>query len=66
MFGKVDMSDTQALIGRRIDYVIANDYPTVSSAIDRGKPFTAKTRVEKDLRAMVGALAASLQEKVAL
>ena len=66
MFGKVDMSDTQALVGRRIDYVIANDYPTVSGAIDRGKPFTAKTRVEKDLRAMVGALAASLQEKGAL
>ncbi|QXQ04961.1 AAA family ATPase [Sphingosinicellaceae bacterium] len=66
MFGKIDLSDTQALMGRRIDYAIANDYPTVSSAIDRGKPFAAKTRVEKDLRAMVGSLAASLLEKAAL
>ena len=65
MFGKIDLSDTQALIGRRIDYAIANDYPTVSGAIDRGKPFTAKTRVDKDLRAMVASLATGLREKAA-
>ncbi len=69
MFGKINLSDTQSLIGRRIDYAIANDYPTVSGAIDSGKPFSgvsSKTRVEKDVRAMVTSLAASLQQRVAL
>lgn len=63
MFGKVDLTETQSLLGRRIDHTIANDYPTVSTAIDRGKPFAAikaKTRVEKDIRAMVASLTATL------
>lgn len=63
MFGKIDLGETQALLGRRIDHAIANDYPTVSTAIDRGKALAtvkAKTRVEKDLRAMVTGLAAAL------
>jgi pilus assembly protein CpaE len=68
MFGSVDLSETQTLLGRKIDFSIANDYPTVSGAIDRGKPLAAiksKSRVEKDLRAMVTTLAAALRAEVA-
>ena len=64
MFGTIDLAETQSLLGRRIDFTIANDYPTVSTAIDRGKPLAAikaKSRVEKDLRAMVTAIDASLK-----
>ena len=69
MFGKADLGETQSLLGRRIDYMIANDYPTVSTAIDRGKAFSAvkaKSRVEKDLRSMVTAIAEHLQSEVTL
>ncbi len=68
MFGTIDLSETQTLLGRKIDFAIANDYPTVSGAIDRGKALAAikaKSRVEKDLRAMVTALAASLRAEAA-
>jgi len=64
MFGKVKLGETEALLGRRIDHTIANDYPTVSAAIDAGKAFGAvksKSRVEKDVRAMVGELTTLLQ-----
>ena len=63
LFGKIDLRETQSLIGRRIDYTIGNDYPTVSTAIDEGKPFSAvksRSRVEKDVRALITALAATL------
>lgn len=66
MFGKVDLAETQSLLGRRIDYTVANDYPTVSAAIDRGKPLAAiksRSRVEKDVRSMVAGLAATLQSE---
>jgi len=63
-FGKLDLTETQSLLGRRIDHAIANDYPTVSAAIDSGKSFAAiksKSRVEKDVRAMVATLAEMLR-----
>lgn len=66
MFGKVDLAETQSLLGRRIDYTVANDYPTVSAAIDRGKPLAAvksRSRVEKDVRSMVAGLAATLHSE---
>lgn len=67
MFGKIDLSETQTLLGRRIDFTIANDYPTVSAAVDQGKALSAikpKSRVEKDVRAMAAALATSLAERL--
>ena len=66
MFGSIDLTETQSLLGRRIDFTLANDYPTVSTAIDRGKPLAAikgKSRVEKDLRAMVAAIDATLHSE---
>ena len=63
MFGTLDLSETQSLLGRRIDFTVANDYPTVSTAIDRGKSLgaiKAKSRVEKDLKTIVATLSAAL------
>ena len=60
MFGKADLSEGEKVLRRKVNFPIANDYPTVSAAIDEGKLFSAikvKSRVEKDLRAMVGELA---------
>ncbi len=68
MFGSVDLGETQSLLGRRIDFTVANDYPTVSAAIDRGKALSAvksRSRVEKDVRALVAAVAAGLRVEAA-
>ncbi|MBV8972728.1 MAG: AAA family ATPase [Sphingomonadaceae bacterium] len=68
MFGAIDLSETQTLLGRRIDFAVANDYPTVSTAIDRGKPLAAikaRSRVEKDLKAIVAGLVPALKAEAA-
>ncbi len=59
MFGRADMGESEAVLGRKIDFTIANDYRTVSAAIDQGKPLSAikaKSATERDLSAMVHAL----------
>lgn len=61
VFGKADLSEAEKVLRRRVNFPIANDYPTMSTAIDEGKPVTAikvKSRMERDLRAMVNELAA--------
>lgn len=61
MFGKADMSEAEKVLRRKVDFPIANDYPTVSAAIDEGRLLSAikvKSRVEKDMRALVNDLAA--------
>ena len=59
MFGKVDLSEAEGALRRKVSFSIANDYPTVSAAIDEGKVLSSikvKSRIEKDLRAMVAGL----------
>jgi pilus assembly protein CpaE len=61
LFGKADMSEAEKVLRRKVDFPIANDYPTVSAAIDEGRLLTAikvKSRVEKDMRSLVNDLAA--------
>jgi len=61
MFGKVDLSETEAVLRRPVQFVVTNDYPTVSTAIDEGRAIGAiklKSRVEKDVRQLVTTLAA--------
>ncbi|OYW85270.1 MAG: hypothetical protein B7Z20_09400 [Sphingobium sp. 32-64-5] len=63
MFGKADFSATEAALRRKIDFPITNDYPAMTSAIDEGKPVGAiklRSRIEKDIRTMVGELAAHM------
>jgi pilus assembly protein CpaE len=59
MFGKADLAETEKVLRHKVDFPISNDYPTVSSAIDEGRLISSikvKSRVEKDLRAMIGQL----------
>jgi pilus assembly protein CpaE len=59
MFGRPDVSGPEAALRRKIDYTIANDYATVSAAIDEGKTLAGikvKSRVERDVRHLVKAL----------
>lgn len=59
MFGKADLSETEKVLRHKVDFPISNDYPTVSSAIDEGRLISSikvKSRVEKDLRVMIGQL----------
>lgn len=63
LFGKVDLSDTETVLRRKIHHSIVNDDMTVSGAIDEGKSFAAikmKSRVERDVRALITALAAQV------
>lgn len=64
MFGKVDLKETEAVLGRKVDFTIANDYPTVSSANDEGralKDVKPSSRVVKDLKQVAQVLQAALQ-----
>jgi pilus assembly protein CpaE len=68
MFGKIDLSDTESVLRRPVHFVISNDYPTVSSAIDEGRSIAAikvKSRVEKDVRKLVTTLAALVSIPIA-
>lgn len=64
LFGKIDLSETEKLLRRRIHFAISNDFPTVSAAIDEGRPLSAvkiKSRVEKDIRALADELAIQIK-----
>lgn len=62
-FRNIDLSDTERVLRRKVDFTIANDYPTVSAAVDQGRPLArikAKSKVEKDLLTMVEGLSSML------
>lgn len=63
LFGKADLSETEKVLRHKVDFPVSNDYPTVSSAIDEGKLISSikvKSRVEKDLRAMIAELTVAM------
>lgn len=63
LFGKVDLKETEAVLGRKVDFTIANDYPAVSSANDEGralKDVKPSSRVVKDLKSVAQVLQATL------
>lgn len=60
--GKVDLKETEAVLGRKIDFTIANDYPAVSAANDEGralKDVKPGSRVLKDLKLLTAAMSAA-------
>lgn len=60
---KVDLSETEAALGRKIDHKIANDYPAMSAANDEGrtlKDVRGKSRIVKDLQALSERLSETL------
>ena len=64
MFRTIDLGDTEKILGRKVDFTVANDFVTVSSAIDQGRTLAAvkaKSRVGLDLAEMVAALSILLE-----
>ncbi|WP_199555116.1 AAA family ATPase [Sandaracinobacteroides hominis] len=69
LFGKVDTRETETVLGRKIDYLISNDYPTVSSANDEGRPLKSirgNAKVVKDLRSLRDGLGTMLAAEGAI
>lgn len=63
MFAKVNLKETEGVLGRRIEFSIANDYPAVSAANDQGRAVRdvrPGSRVLKDLAYLSSTLAATL------
>lgn len=63
LFAKLDASDVANVLGREADYLVANDYETVSDAIGRGVPVTEISRkgaITRDLAALESGVAAAL------
>jgi pilus assembly protein CpaE len=61
--GKVDLKETEAVLGRKIDHSIANDFPAVSAANDEGrtlKEVRGKSRIVKDLQQLADRLGETL------
>lgn len=59
LFGKYDMADAEAVLRHRVHFALANDYPTVSAALDEGRALSQikmKARIEKEIRAMAMAM----------
>ena len=56
---KVDLTETESVLGRRIDHTVANDYPAISAANDEGrtlKEVRGKSRIVKDLQQLADKL----------
>lgn len=69
LFGKADLGETEAILKRKVAFAISNDYPTISAAIDEGRLISAvkvKSRVEKDVRALVADLAGLVSAEAAI
>ena len=63
LFAKLDAGDVTKVLGREPDYLIANDYQTVSEALDRGVPVAdirSKGAITRDLAALEAGVAAAL------
>jgi pilus assembly protein CpaE len=59
LFGKYEMSDAEAVLRHRVHFALANDFPTVSAALDEGRALSQiklKARIEKEIRAMATTL----------
>ena len=60
VFRTIDLGDSERALRRKVDYTVASDWSTMSSAIDQGRPLGAvrsKTAVEGDIAKMIAGLA---------
>lgn len=63
LFGRYDVSEAEGVLRSSVHGAIANDYPTVSAALDEGrslKQIKLKSKVEKDIRQLAAQLADEL------
>ena len=69
MIGKIDLSETQVILGKRIDFAVADDAKSMNAAVDLGKPLAkvkSGSRVEKDLKAVIASLVAAFEQAAPL
>ncbi len=60
LLGRYDTGEAESILRHRVHFALANDYPTVSAALDEGRALgqiKMKARIEKELRAMARTLA---------
>jgi pilus assembly protein CpaE len=60
----ISLADASRALGREVEYTVANDFPTVQSAIDRGVSITEikrKSALTRDLDKLDAGLAAALR-----
>jgi pilus assembly protein CpaE len=63
LFGKYDLSEAESVLRTKVHFALCNDYPTVSGALDEGKPvgqMKLKARIDKELRTMAATIADEL------
>lgn len=63
LFGKYDVGEAETALRSRVHFALANDYPTVSAALDEGRSvgqIKMKSKVEKDLRGIAAQLTEEL------
>lgn len=68
LFRTVDLGETEALLRRKVDFRVSNDYPTVSAAIDQGRVLASVkrgSRVVREIKGVVQQLVAELDTRVA-
>jgi pilus assembly protein CpaE len=59
MFKSINMADATRALGRHIDFTVANDFETMSAALDRGilvSEVSKRSRVTKDIGMLADAL----------
>lgn len=63
LFKTLKLDDAEHVLGRPVDFTVANDFPVVSAAIDQGVRLTEikpKNRVTRDLATLVAGISHSL------
>ncbi|WP_156256136.1 AAA family ATPase [Sandarakinorhabdus oryzae] len=63
LFGKYDLGEAETALRSRVHFALANDYPTVSAALDEGRTLgqiKLKAKVERDLRVIAAQLSDEL------
>jgi len=61
MFKRIDLSDAVRVLGRQVDFIVADDPTTMRGAVDQGllvSDVDARSRVTKDIRAIADAVTA--------
>ena len=63
MFKSIDLSDAVKVLGRPVDFTVAEDKETVPTALDQGvliSSVNSRSRVARDIQALSETMAAAL------
>ncbi len=65
VFRTIDMGDSEKALRRKVDFTVASDWATMSSAVDQGRAIGAvrsKTAVEADIAKLIAGLAQAVAQ----